>query len=240
MINDDKKNVFFQRSLLGWKQQCMRHLEFEGLPAGLQPTHNHLLDVCFKVSSFKELIKMTVLQCTMMAPAAAMPDKTGMEDWTSSLGLTSQHVSATFYLSQLPGCSMLFYWVRWTDSSSYLELSWAVLVVALRSDCYFICGTHHHYIHRFIAHGAASQDLARHHAWLKKGSGHLRTIQDVWFLIFKVIPSHSMFFCHYSDGNPRSPSRKECTPVTALDVLRPHAQESCMERLNLSWNLQPK
>ena len=75
---------------------------------------------------------------------------------------------------------------------------------------------------------------------IKKGSGHLRTIQDVWFLIFKVIPSHSMSFCHYSDGNPRSPSRKECTPVTALDVLRPHAQESCMERLNLSWNLQPK
>ena len=26
---------------------------------------------------------MTVLQCTMMAPAAAMPDKTGMEDCTS-------------------------------------------------------------------------------------------------------------------------------------------------------------
>ena len=137
MINDDIWGI--QRSLLGFAaMHAPPWICRATVPAGLQPTHNHLLDVCFKVSSFKELIKMTVLQCTMMAPAAAMPDKTGMEDWTSSLGLTSQHVSATFYLSQLPGCSMLFYLVRWTDHSSYLELSWAVLVVALRSDCYFV------------------------------------------------------------------------------------------------------
>ena len=159
-----KKDVFFSGHCLAGSSNACATLNLKGYQQGYNQ-RTILLDVCFKVSSFKELIKMTVLQCTMMAPAAAMPDKTGMEDWTSSLGLTSQHVSATFYLSQLPGCSMLFYWVRWTDSSSYLELSWAVLVVALRSDCYFICGTHHHYIHRFIAHGAASQDLARHHAW---------------------------------------------------------------------------
>ena len=82
MINDDIWGI--QRSLLGFAaMHAPPWICRATVPAGLQPTHNHLLDVCFKVSSFKELIKMTVLQRTMMAPAAAMPDKTGMEDCTS-------------------------------------------------------------------------------------------------------------------------------------------------------------
>ena len=106
------------------------------------------------------------------------------------LGLTSQHVSATFYLSQLPGCSMLFYLVRWTDS---FILSGAVMgcpcgCIAIRL---LFCGTHHHYIHRFIAHGAASQDLARHHACIKK---RLRTSQDYSGRMASDLQGHSESF----------------------------------------------
>ena len=179
-----------QRSLLGFAaMHAPPWICRATVPAGLQPTHNHLLDVCFKVSSFKELIKMTVLQCTMMAPAAAMPDKTGMEDWTSSLGLTSQHVSATFYLSQLPGCSMLFYWVKWTDSSSYLELSWAVLVVALRSDCYFVA--------RIITISTDSSLTARQaKIWLATtpDKKRLRTSQDYSGRMVSDLQGHSESF----------------------------------------------
>lgn len=106
------------------------------------------------------------------------------------------HVSACLSYFLLVSATWLFHAVLFGEMDWFFILSGAVMscpcgCIAIRL---LFCGTHHHYIHRFIAHGAASQDLARHHACIKKGSGHLRTIQDYSGRMASDLQGHSELF----------------------------------------------